>query len=340
MSNQGVTLTLHLVQKTGLVIPADRRNTSPVGNDALSKLAYAGRRILRRGAVLHCAHVSYRPPGASQINAGPSLFPHAPRGAGKRFRPVANCRTMAKLKAYKTTVTHAKAAARAVRKATRAANKAARKKVTKGLEILNTNDLPTKEMKEPWPANFVEWFRPRDPALFERFDRALNDAKDERPLQDFLTEHPYLLALAFPVHCCWLFPKPRLGGGKHIPDFALCDLNSLGYKWTLIELESPTMDATNKDGSVSKGCHHAVEQILDYRRWVRDNALFEEKQGLRGLNSDCDGWVVIGRRDGARTDLERQRLADFRKQNIEIASYDRLLSRAKTHLGSLHKAKG
>jgi hypothetical protein len=127
-----------------------------------------------------------------------------------------------------------------------------------------------------------------------------------------------------------------LGGGKLIPDFALCDRNSLGFKWTLIELENPTMDATNKDGSVSKGCHHAVEQISDYRRWVRDNALFEEKEGFNGLNVDCDGWVVIGRRDGARTTLEQARLADFRKQHIEVASYDRLLTLAVDHLSGLH----
>jgi len=24
-----------------------------------------------------------------------------------------------------------------------------------------------------------------------------------------------MLALAFPVHCCWAFSKPRLGGGKY-----------------------------------------------------------------------------------------------------------------------------
>src|SRR5262249_35810279 len=148
----------------------------------------------------------------------------------------------------------------------------------------------------------------------------------------FYTKHPYMLALVFPVHCCWVFPKPRLGGGKWVPDFLLCDKNSLGYQWTLIELESPTMEATNKDQSVSHDCHHAVQQIHDYRRWLRDNALFEENQGFTGLNADCMGWVVIGRRDAGRTELEEQRLADFRKERIEIASYDRLLFQAREHL--------
>jgi hypothetical protein len=129
-----------------------------------------------------------------------------------------------------------------------------------------------------------------------------------------------------------VFPKPRLGGGKFIPDFLYCDLNSLGYTWTLIEFESPTLDATNKDGSVSHDCHHAVQQIRDYRRWLRDNALFEENRGFKGLNADCEALVVIGRRDVGRTELEQQRLADFRKETIEIASYDRLLVQARDHL--------
>jgi hypothetical protein len=143
----------------------------------------------------------------------------------------------------------------------------------RSLEIKNTKDLPTPEMKEPWPENYVEWWKPRDPELFGQFERIVNEAEDERPLQAFFTEHPYLLALAFRVHRCWVFPKPRLvGGGKYIPDFLLCDRNSLGYHWTLIELESPKMEATNEGESVSKVCHHAVQQILDYRRWLRDNA--------------------------------------------------------------------
>jgi len=200
------------------------------------------------------------------------------------------------------------------------------------MEVRNTRDLPTKEMREPWPDRFVEWNKQRDPAIVDELRQILDQAKDERPLQEFFTGHPYMLALAFPVHCCWVFPKPRLGGGIYIPDFLLCDKDSLGYRWTLIELESPTIEATNKDGSVSADCHHAVQQILDYRRWLRDNALFEEKQGFKGLNADCDGWVVIGRRDSSRTELEQQRLADFRKQKIEIASYDRLLLQAQEHL--------
>jgi len=201
------------------------------------------------------------------------------------------------------------------------------------LKTFNTRDLLNDpKIKEPWPEQFVDWYVQRDPKLTDELATVLNEAKDERPLQEFYTKHPSMLALVFPVHCCWVFPKPRLGGGKWVPDFLLCDKNSLGFRWILIELESPTMEATNKDGSVSADCNHALQQIRDYRRWLRDNALFEEKQGFKGLNADCEGWIVIGRRDTGRTDLEQQRLADFRKEKVEIASYDRLLYQAMEHL--------
>jgi hypothetical protein len=201
------------------------------------------------------------------------------------------------------------------------------------LTIRNTRDLlDDPKIKEPWPEQFVDWYTRRDTKVADELATVLNEAKDERPLQEFYTKHPYMLALAFSVHCCWMFPKPRLGGGKWVPDFLLCDKNSLGYQWTLIELESPRMEATNKDESVSADCNHALQQIRDYRRWLRDNALFEEKQGFKGLNADCEGWVVIGRRDADRRELEQQRLADFRKERIEVASYDRLLYLARDHL--------
>jgi hypothetical protein len=189
---------------------------------------------------------------------------------------------------------------------------------------------------EPWPDFFVKWNKQRDPKIVEQLAAILNEAKDEKSLQKFYTEHPYLLAIALRPHYCWVFPLPRLGGGQHIPDFLYCDQNSLGYQWTLIELESPTMDATNQDGSISKDCHHAVQQILDYRGWLRDNALAEQKT-YPSLSERCDGYVLIGRRDGGRTELEQKRLAEFKQQRIEIGSYDRLLYQAKEHLQHINR---
>src|ERR1700722_17723115 len=97
------------------------------------------------------------------------------------------------------------------------------------LKIFNTRDLlKDPATKEPWPEFYVDWNKPRDPQLVEELATILGEAQDERPLQEFYTKHPYLLALAFRPHHCWVFPLPRLGGGQHIPDFLYCDRNSLG----------------------------------------------------------------------------------------------------------------
>lgn len=203
------------------------------------------------------------------------------------------------------------------------------------MEIIKPRDLlDDPRIREPWPRNCVNWNTPRDPRILDELEQILHDAEDERPLQEFFTKHPYLLTVPFSPHCCWIFPLPRLGGGKHIPDFLYCDRDSLGYAWTLIELESPKADATNKDGSVSKATHHAVEQIRDYRHWLTENALAEQKE-YGSINAKCDGLILIGRRED-RNELEQRRLADYREQHIEISSYDRLLYQAREQVARIN----
>lgn len=208
------------------------------------------------------------------------------------------------------------------------------------MEVKNTRDLANDtKIREPWPKNFVEWYEPRDPRLLDELHAVLDGAADEKPLQAFYEAHPYLLAIAFRPHCCWVFSHPRLGGGRHIPDFLYCDSDSLGYKWVLVELESPREEATTKNEAISAMCQHAVEQILDYRSWLRDNALAEQRE-FPGISDRCEGYIVIGRRDGGRTEKERRRLADFREQHIEVASYDRLLYEARDHLVGINQRVG
>jgi hypothetical protein len=59
--------------------------------------------------------------------------------------------------------------------------------------------------------------------------------------------------------------------------------------------------------------------------------LWQSQKKYPSLSDKCDGYVVIGRRDG-RTELEQKRLAEFKNHRIEIAPYDRLLYQAREHL--------
>lgn len=93
---------------------------------------------------------------------------------------------------------------------------------------------------------------------------------------------------------------------------------------TGLRLQSLTRQAT----------HHAVEQIRDYRHWLKENALAEQKE-YRSINANCDGLILIGRRED-RTEVEQRRLADYREQHIEISSYDRLLYQARERVAHIN----
>ena len=176
------------------------------------------------------------------------------------------------------------------------------------------------------PDNRLIWHELRED-LADQLDAVLGGAQDERPLQAFFEQHPFVLPLALlgGLHqYSWVFPQPRLGNGIYIPDFVACDRDSLGFQWKLVELESPTASATNKDDSVSHACHHAVQQIRDYKRWLRDNLGFERQHGWHEITGECESWIVIGRR-GDRSEIARERLADFKKESIAIHSYDHIV---------------
>jgi len=178
-----------------------------------------------------------------------------------------------------------------------------------------------------WPDKIVDWNRERR-GMPKRFKETLEAASDERPLQRFFEQRPYALALGVlgGPHQCWVFPKPNLGA-EYIPDFLICNWLSNGPSWHVIELENPTFKPTTKRGSISHRCHKGIEQVADYRGWLRENIAYATlQQKYIGISGNCSGWVIIGRRNYNRGELEQRRLADFSWQNnIQIASYDRLL---------------
>lgn len=167
------------------------------------------------------------------------------------------------------------------------------------------------------------------PDVVKQLTRVVEKAQDERPIHCFLDRHP--CAAVYGAYgktpMGWVFSKPRLGGGSRIPDFLICDYNSVGPGWIILELESPTISPLTTTGLVSAGLRTAVDQILEYRSWVRLNAGHEHLQGWVGLDEHFPAVIVIGRRDRAWSDTERRRIRDFeRGHSIEVMSYDRFLN--------------
>jgi len=157
------------------------------------------------------------------------------------------------------------------------------------------------------------------------FERALGDATDERPLQMFLASFPVLLApLAQPGGKIWCLDRPRLGS-EFVPDFLLASITSVGFQWTLIELESPAERALTRAGLPAKKLAEALKQVRDWRTWLTDNVAYARSElGLKDIDSTCTAFVVIGRRDV----IDPKQIKTYRAlstDSVTVMSYDRLL---------------
>jgi hypothetical protein len=175
----------------------------------------------------------------------------------------------------------------------------------------------------------VKWNVPSS-ELINNFSQVLEQAPDEKPLQSFFEHHPVaLLTGLVRPHRAWVIPTPKLptpDGGGWIPDFIICEWSSVGPDWIIVELESPTKRAINKDGKVSATCNHAVQQINDYKTYLRNHAYFLRGEGKwPKLHGECTGAVIIGRRNDPQRAAGAERLDAFKRQRIDIISYDRLL---------------
>ena len=166
------------------------------------------------------------------------------------------------------------------------------------------------------------------PELTHKFSSVLETASDEKPLQIFFEEYPEaLLTGLVKPHTGWVISRPKLpkpDGGGWIPDFIICEWKSVGPDWIIVELKSPRASPLTNSGRISGYCNRAAEQINDYKTHIEKHGHFLREGGWPNLHGQCDGVIVIGRRDDSNRSLG-DKLASFKRQRIEIASYDRLL---------------
>ena len=188
-----------------------------------------------------------------------------------------------------------------------------------------TSDLSD---EKNWQANHVPLSEPSI-ALVEEFINILNDASDERPLQSLLSVNPVILrALLPPSRCFWCFDRPKFGN-QYIPDFIICCKDSTGFKWTLIELESPVKTALNARGRMSSGLTEAIGQIHDWRIWLRRNIAYAHAElGFNEINAECPCVIVIGRRAQLNPKLISQ-YRELSSSDLAIMTYDRLIDSAR-----------
>ena len=174
------------------------------------------------------------------------------------------------------------------------------------------------------------WVNSEDIKRMEKeYWETLESANREENIQQFLKEHPYLLIRWLSGgHGRWVIPKPKFGD-RYVPDFIVAHKDSIGYHWTLVELESPIYRIFTKSGDYTKETNHAIRQVFDWREWLKQNLEYAQKPankgglGLDGISPNSKALILIGRRD---KDKNPNLRAQSLEQNIEIHSYEWLLS--------------
>ena len=172
----------------------------------------------------------------------------------------------------------------------------------------------------------VRWLVGQTPAE-AALTNCLQTATTERAVQLVLEEHPVLLARALGGgRGRWVIPQKALGA-EHVPDFIIGEKSSLGYEWTLVELEGPTRRMFNRNGDPSKDLNHAIRQIVDWRSWLSVNLDYARRSrdanglGLNDIDPVPPGLILLGRREpGGSSRARRRQYA--RDLNIRIHSID------------------
>jgi hypothetical protein len=139
--------------------------------------------------------------------------------------------------------------------------------------------------------------------------------------------------------------KQRLGA-EHVTDFLIAERHSFGFAWQAVELESPLRPMFNKNGDPSRHLNHALRQLTDWRAWLKANQSYAARPrsegglGLTDIDANVKGLVLIGRRANIPDCTAARRRQMVQDLNVDIHSYDYLLSALKGRLDSLRIAHG
>jgi len=156
----------------------------------------------------------------------------------------------------------------------------------------------------------------------------ITNAEDERPIQKFLENNRHLLTSLLGGIRRYCIPQKRLGS-QYVSDFIIGDVNSLGVRWVLIELETPKSGIYQKGGLLlDEKARKGVSQIIDWRNWLSSNIAYARQRrsesglGLFDIREKSDAIVIVGRRSRMPDTTDAQRLEYRQSNNIAIHSYD------------------
>ena len=165
--------------------------------------------------------------------------------------------------------------------------------------------------------------------LRARLRAYLNAAISEAPLQRFLEQNPLVLVRYLAGgHTRWVIPGLRLGS-RFAPDFVIGEQHASRSRWTLVELESPSVRLFTRSGDATRALLHATSRIRGWRDWLHDHSRYaREHLNLAHVGGDAQGVILIGRRARlAPEDVQRQRQLET-EHKVAIRTYDWLVDGA------------
>ena len=105
----------------------------------------------------------------------------------------------------------------------------------------------------------------------EEFQLVIESANDERPIQQFIESIPRPWEPCLGGRDRFVLPRYPLGG-KYVPDFLISDIDFLGIRWVLVELETPKSKLTlTTQNELDESARRGVTQIKEWREWLQNN---------------------------------------------------------------------
>jgi len=166
--------------------------------------------------------------------------------------------------------------------------------------------------------------------VINQFEYLLDNATKEEAVQQFLKEYPLLIRPYM-----YAYPKHKLGE-DFVTDFILLNMLDQGPKYTLVEIEKPSMRILTEGNEFTAEFRHAEKQILDWSIWLEQNQDYIQRKLER---FESPAYLIIGGRSKYMTEEEKRYIRAWNRgqKNTEFLSYDDLLVQARELLESLRK---
>jgi hypothetical protein len=212
--------------------------------------------------------------------------------------------------------------------------------------LVSAQEINDRFLAEDPLREFFTWWDRVGIEDIESLVAAIDSAKKEEEVQKFLQENPKLLIQHLGGgHGRWVIPKARLGA-EHVTDFLIAEKHSFGFEWQAVELESPLRPMFNKNGDPSQHLNHAIRQITDWRAWLKANQPYASRPrndgglGLTDIDTNVKGLILIDRRANVQQSTSARRRQMVQDLNIEIHTFDYLVSSISGRIESLRSAYG